>query len=253
MSNSLDLIKDTIKFEQTDRVPVIPQIFGHSAILTGHSIYELHVTDSEIQAQSQIEALNFFGGNAVFSAFDASIETEAIGSELEYHTDNYPDVNRYFLNPEDLNNQISNLKIPESPIRGKNASSIKCVENLKGKSWKETLVTGLTLGPFTLATQLYEIQNTLFLSNDEPETFMHLLDYTEKVVTEYGIAQIEAGAHLPLLFEPAGSGAVIPQKFFIEHVQPQITRILSRFKQAGAIANWLHIAGPTNNILSSLL
>ena len=130
---------------------------------------------------------------------------------------------------------------------------LNALKILRENLGEEDAVTGLTLGPFTLATQLYEIQNTLFLSNDEPETFMHLLDYTEKVVTEYGIAQIEAGAHLPLLFEPAGSGAVIPQKFFIEHVQPRITRILSRFKQAGAIANWLHIAGPTNNILSSLL
>ncbi len=112
------------------------------------------VTDSEIQAQSQIEALNFFGGDAVFSAFDASIETEAIGSELEYHTDNYPDVNRYFLNPEDLNNQISNLKIPEGPIRGKNASSIKCVEDLKGKSWGRNARYRSYFGAFYLSNTI---------------------------------------------------------------------------------------------------
>ncbi len=33
-------------------------------------------------------------------------------------------------------------------------------------------------------------------------------------VTEYGIAQIEAGAHLPLLFEPAGIRCSNPTKVF---------------------------------------
>ena len=113
MSNSLDLIKDTIKFEQTNSVPVIPQIFGNSAILTGHSIYGLS-SDSEIQAQSQIEALNFFGRRLLYSRiFDASIETEAMGSEFEYHTDNYPDVNRYFLNREKF--KQSNFNFEEYP------------------------------------------------------------------------------------------------------------------------------------------
>ena len=128
-----------------------------SAILTGYSIYE-YVTDSEIQAQSQIEPseISLEGDVVYFQLLMRVLKREAIGSELEYHTDNYPDVNRYFLNPEDLNNQISNLKtIPRYEIhREECPASIKCVEDLKGKSRERTLFKKSYFGAFYLGNTI---------------------------------------------------------------------------------------------------
>ena len=65
----------------------------------------------------------------------------------------------------------------------------------------------------------------------------------------FGLAQIEAGVHLPIVFDPSSSPDVIPSSFYREFVVPQLARVFSAFKQAGSAANWLHTAGPVESIL----
>ena len=101
----------------------------------------------------------------------------------------------------------------------------------------------------TLATQLLGIEKALYLAVDDPEGFERVLDFATDLVIRFGIAQVEAGAHLPIVFEPSGSPAVVPPQFFRELVAPRLTRLFSALKQAGAAFNWLHIAGPTAAIL----
>jgi uroporphyrinogen decarboxylase len=66
----------------------------------------------------------------------------------------------------------------------------------------------------------------------------------------FGLAQIQSGAHLPLVFDPSASPAVIPPNFFREFELPRLRRVFEAFAGAGALANWLHIAGPAAPILS---
>jgi uroporphyrinogen decarboxylase len=65
----------------------------------------------------------------------------------------------------------------------------------------------------------------------------------------FATAQIEAGAHLPIVFDPCGSPAVIPPQFFREFELPCLQKVFTALKAAGAAANWLHIAGPVVPIL----
>jgi uroporphyrinogen decarboxylase len=56
--------------------------------------------------------------------------------------------------------------------------------------------------------------------------------------------------HIPLVFDPSASPAVIPPQFFREFELPRLCKVFAAFKGAGALANWLSIAGPTAPILS---
>ena len=89
--NSLQRIQATINFEQTDSVPVIPQIFGHTAILSGRTLLD-YVTSGETAATCQLQALQHYQGDAVFSAMDVCIETEAVGASVRFRRDIYPAV-----------------------------------------------------------------------------------------------------------------------------------------------------------------
>ena len=42
---------------------------------------------------------------------------------------------------------------------------------------------------------------------------------------------------------------IVPPQFFREFELPRLQKIFSAFKGAGAVANWLHIAGPATPIL----
>jgi uroporphyrinogen decarboxylase len=126
---------------------------------------------------------------------------------------------------------------------------LKAARILRREVGDEVLVVGCVLGPMTLATQLLGMEAALYLAIDEPKSFACLLDFSVEVIVRFGVAQIEAGAHLPIVFDPSASPAVVPYQFFREFELPRLKRVFASFKEAGAVANWLHIAGPTDPIL----
>jgi uroporphyrinogen decarboxylase len=70
------------------------------------------------------------------------------------------------------------------------------------------------------------------------------------VAIGFGAAQVEAGAHAALVFDPSASMAVIPAPFFREFELPRLNKIFKAFQAAGVSAGWLHIAGPLGPVLA---
>ena len=243
--NSLERIQAAVSFEKPDRVPVIAQVFGHAAGLAGVPLGD-YVRDGELLARCQIKALEHYGYDAVFALMDVNVETEAVGSVLTYRADQYPMVKSYaFSDGADLDS----LSVPNPHQAGRMPELLKAARVLRREVGDDVLVVGCVLGPMTLATQLLGIEAALYLAVDEAESFARLLDFSAEVVIRFGVAQIETGAHLPVVFDPSASPAVVPHQFFREFELPRLQKVFAAFKQAGAVANWLHIAGPTEPIL----
>ena len=243
--NSIDRIKAAVNFMAPDRVPVIAQVFGHAAVLSGMDLAE-YVKSGESLARCQIKALRHYEYDAVFALMDTSVETEAAGSILTYRTDRYPTVSSYAVsNTTDL----EGLSIPDPHRDGRMPELLKAARILRQEVGDDVLVVGCVLGPMTLATQLVGTEDALYLAIDEPERFALLLDYATETIIRFGTAQIQAGAHLPIVFNPSASPSVIPYQFFREIELPRLQRVFGAFKKAGAIVNWLHIAGPSEPIL----
>jgi uroporphyrinogen decarboxylase len=78
-----------------------------------------------------------------------------------------------------------------------------------------------------------------------------VLDFSVDVALTFATAQLEAGAHLCVVFEPSASPAVVPPAFFRELVAPRLQRLNQGLRDCGALATWLHIAGPVAPILQS--
>ena len=243
--NSIDRIKAAVDFETPDRVPVIAQVFGHAATLAGVALGD-YVREGELLARCQIQALENYDYDAVFALMDASVETEAVGSILTYWANQYPVVKSYALSD---GADLDSISVPNPHQAGRMPELLKAARILRREVGDEVLVVGCVLGPMTLATQLLGLETALYLAIDEAERFTRLLDFAAGVVVRFGVAQIEAGVHLPIVFDPSSSPAVVPHQFFREFVLPRLKRVFAAFKQAGAVANWLHVAGPTEPIL----
>lgn len=243
--NGIERIQAAITFRAPDRVPVIAQVFGHAATLAGVAV-EDYVRDGELVAGCQRRALEEYGYDAVFALMDVAVETEALGSVLEYRRGQYPVVMSYAL---DGSVDVGTLSLPDPHRDGRMPELLKAAEILSHEVGHEVLVVGCVVGPMTLATQLLGLEAALFLAVDEPRRFVHLLDFCVEVVARFGAAQIEAGVHLPVVFDPSASPAVIPPQFFRELELPRLQELLARLREAGAMANWLHITGPTEPIL----
>jgi uroporphyrinogen decarboxylase len=243
--NSLERIVAAVKMQKVDRVPVIAQVFAHAATLAGIPL-DKYVSEGETLARCQLNALRKYDYDAVFSVMDTSVETEALGSVLRYSKTMYPRVEKYALS---ANEDWGPLSLPDPHRSGRMPEMLKALGILRKELKNEVLVVGCVLGPFTLAGQLFGLENTLYLAVDNPELFERLLDFSTEVLILFGLAQIEAGAHLPIVFDPSASPAVIPPALFREFELPRLRRLFQTLQKSGSAANWLHIAGPAGPIL----
>jgi uroporphyrinogen decarboxylase len=243
--NGLERILATVRFQVPDQVPVIPQVFGHAAVARGVPL-ERYLTDPAELARCQLAAREDYGSDAVFALLDVNVETEALGSSLQYRKEGYPTVAQFILErPSDL----SELRIPDPRRAGRMPVALEAARLLRREVRDRTLVAGCVLGPMTLACQLLGAEKALFASVDEPQAFERMLDFAVDLALSFGGAQLEAGAHLCVVFDPSASPAVVPPGFFRELLAPRLRRLCAGLKGMGALAAWLHIAGPVEPIL----
>ena len=243
--NGLERVLAAVRFEPTDRVPLVPQIYGHAAAIAGVKLTD-YVRDGALLARCQLAAQNRYGHDAVFAFMDLSVETEAMGSKLRYMDEIYPDVKEYVLGPGE---DPARLGLPDPQRDGRMPELLRAIGLLRGEVGDRLLVAGSLVGPMTLATQLIGIEEALYFAADDPVGFERVLDHTAEVAIRFGRAQIEAGAHVPIVFDPSSSPAVVPAAFFREFLLPRLKRVMTAFREAGALATWLNIAGPTAPIL----
>ncbi|WP_303903512.1 uroporphyrinogen decarboxylase family protein [Thiohalomonas denitrificans] len=243
--NGLERVMAAVRFQPTDRLPVVPQLFGHAAVLAGIKLVD-YLHDGALLARCQLSAEARYGHDAVFAFMDLSVETEAVGSTLLYRDELYPDVAKYALRPGD---DPARLRIPEPRQDGRMPELLHAVSLLRQEAGNRLLIAGSVVGPMTLATQLVGIEDALYFAADDPDGFERLLDYATDVIITFGKAQLQAGAHVPVVFDPSASPAVVPAAFFREFLLPRLKKVLSAFRQNGAITTWLNIAGPTAPIL----
>jgi uroporphyrinogen decarboxylase len=243
--NSMERIKAALDFGKPDRVPVIAQVFGHAAVLAGISLRD-YLQDGELLARCQIQALKRYGYDTVFALMDTSVETEAVGSTLTYPPDQYPYVKSHAISDAE---SLEGLSVPDPQQAGRMPELLKAARILRREVGDDVLVVGCVLGPMTGVMQLLGAETALYLAIDHPERFARLLDFAARVAIRFAGAQIEAGAHLPIVFDPCASPAVVPPQFFREFELPSLQKLFTALKEAGAAANWLHIAGPVVPIL----
>lgn len=243
--NSLERVSACVGFGETDRVPVIPQVFGHAAMMQGVPL-DAYVQDGDLIARCQADALDRYRYDAVFTVMDVSVEAEAMGASLRYFTNAYPVIETRPLAAAD---DWSTFPMPDPGRAGRMPEMLKALKILRHDLGDRFPVVGCVMGPLTLAAQLLGAEEVLYLAIDEPERFAGLLDFSAEVALRFGVAQIEAGAHIPLVFDPFASPAVIPAQLFREFELPHLKRVFEGFARHGALASWLHIAGPAQPIL----
>jgi uroporphyrinogen decarboxylase len=243
--NSLERVQAAVSFRKPDRIPVIPQIFAHAAVLAGERIGD-YVRDGALLARCQIEACRHYGGDAVFAFMDAGVETEAMGSVIRYYDDQYPCVEHHMLTAD---MDVENLIFPDPLREGRMPELLRATTQLRAGIGDTVPVVGVVLGPMTLATQLMGIESTLELAIDDPRRLEKLLAFATELAIQFGEAQLRAGAHLVMVFDPSASTVVVPPQFFREFLMPGLGEIARAFKAAGAFTHWLHIAGPVEPIL----
>jgi uroporphyrinogen decarboxylase len=144
---------------------------------------------------------------------------------------------------------VAELAIPDPNKAGRMPVLLQAARLLRQELGDRVLVAGCVLGPMTLACQLLGAERALFAAVDEPDSFERLLDFAVDVAVRFGQAQLEAGAHVCVVFDPSASPAVVPPALFREILAPRLRRLFQALKGPRGPVTWLHIAGPVEPIL----
>ena len=233
---------------KTDRVPVIPQVFGHAAFINRVPLND-YLKDGRVLAECQVNAMERYGYDAVFAMMDVNVEAEAMGARLVYREGLYPYIKYPFLKADAL---PSNLVLPDPLNDGRMPEMLEAIHIMRRALDGKTLVTSALLGPLTTVCQLLGTETALFLLTDDRDQFARYLQFAKRLAIEYGAAQVKAGSQVPILFDPAASPAVVSPAMFREIEAPMLAEINAALMKAGASGTWLHIAGPTSKILPYL-
>lgn len=225
--NSLERIVAAVTFEEPDRPAVAPIVFGHSAIVSGIPLSQ-YLDSGETLAQCQMNALERYGYDAVFAIMGGHVEDEALGVPLVQREGLYPWASSNML-PED----ILHLEVPDPHVAGRMPEVLRADSILRREVGGHTLVVGLVVGPLTLAAELMGLKPTLLLVADDPEKLEAVLDFCVEVITAYGISQVEAGAHLPLICEQVTTPELVSPAFFQEKILPRLRRVFDALSRRG--------------------
>jgi len=242
--NGLERFRATAAFQAADRIPAIPLVFGHAAVLAGVGLDE-YLRDGALLARCQLEAQALYGTDAVYVYMDAFVETEAVGSKLRFGRDSYPEVLEYAFKAGD---DPGRLVVPDPEKDGRMPQILEALSLLSAQVGDRLVIVSALEGPMTLVTQIMGMQDALYFAADHPDDFERLLDFATDVVIRYGSAQIRAGTHVPMVFDPSSSPSIVPAQFFREFLLRRLTRIFGAFRQAGA-PGWLNIPGHIQPLL----
>ncbi|MBO7653534.1 MAG: uroporphyrinogen decarboxylase family protein [Kiritimatiellae bacterium] len=202
----------------------IPVLSFPVARKLGHSVNDF-VRSADLQAETMVWIARNTPANAVLGPMDLSLEAEAFGARIRFADDEVPAVTGQLVDDEDA---VSALAVP-SPDAGRCGIAAEAVAKAKAQNLGKPLYAG-TIGPFSLAGRLMDVNEIMFQLMDEPETVLALLEKTTAFLIAYGGLLKAAGADGLFMAEPL-AGIISPDALTV-FSSPFVRRIVETLQTA---------------------
>jgi len=193
-TNMKQWVADVIK--QPERIAI--PIMTHPGIeLTGKSVFEA-VTDGQAHYEAVCALDAKYPAAACTIIMDLTVEAEAFGAEIIFPENEIPAVTgRLVTDMESVSGLIvpdmSAARLPQYLLANRLVA-----ENITGKP-----VLGGCIGPFSLASRLYDMSELMIACYCEPETANLLLEKCTRFLINYCNAIKQQGVNGVVIAEPA--------------------------------------------------
>ena len=246
MPTSIELVEQAMQNEEPPRTPVVPLVGLYSSICSGYSVIDL-LKDGNLQARSQLAALQHFKYDGIVTCMDLTIEAEALGATVKFQQAAFPYVSEH---PVKSPSAVFNLEM--SSIReSRLLAFVDTTKQLVNRVGRSHLVSTYIIGPFTLAGHLVGVESLLELAVEDPELTRSIVNHCQELLEPLLEEYILAGTHNVVILEPTASSSIISPKHFKEYSAPDLSRMVARIHNGGTKAT-IHICGNTHPILSAL-
>ncbi len=206
-------------------------------------------------AQKMIRVASYpaqaFGYECAVVPFDLCIETEILGSDINYYIDNerplYPKPRRPII--ESLE-EMEQLELPlEIKGAGRLPLVIEAIQTLKKTVGRTVPVGSFVLGPYTLAGQIIDFNKLLRFTIKNPAQLDSLLTKLTGLIIKVAREYEKAGVDYITVREMSGTTDIVPPPFFQNIIVPHLQRIFANLNCVGII----HICGGTMPVLKEML
>lgn len=244
--NSRERVFALLEGRPFDRPPVMPitMMFASRQIGTKYGRYAL---DHKVLVEAQVATAERFGFDHV-SAITETREAPDCGASIRLFEDQ-----PYAI--EEVNARLSEkaalreIACPD-PFQAEHMRDrIEAIAQLKDQVGREKVIEGWVEGPCGASADLRGI-NTLMLDfYDDPAFILRLFEFVLHLGINFGRAQIQAGADLIGIGDPAAS--LVGPRIYEEFIWPFQKKLVDGLHAAGARVR-LHICGDTSRILEGM-
>jgi MtaA/CmuA family methyltransferase len=244
--NGRERILALMRGERADHAGLMPitMMFAAGRIGANYSRYAL---DYRVLAEAQLRTAEEYGLDHV-SAITETREAPDCGAPIRLF-DNQP----YALDEESSlladKGVLAGLKMPEPGSAEHMSDRLRAIEELRRRAGTDLMVEGWVEGPCGSASDLRGINRLMLDFHDDPEFVRDLFEFVLQLGVAFGKAQVEAGADVIGIGDPAAS--LTGPRIYDEFVWPYQKRLVDGLHEAGAIVR-LHICGNTRRSLAAM-
>jgi [methyl-Co(III) methanol-specific corrinoid protein]:coenzyme M methyltransferase len=221
----VDRLLNVLAHRPVDRPPVIGVTNSVTLDLmtaVGAKFPEAH-HDSALMMKVGAAAHDVCGLESVKVPFDMTVETGALGAEIDYGDyDTLPRTRKPpFETPEDLTVEEGYVKQGRIPI------ILEAIRLCRKNYGDRVPVISSLLGPFTLSTLLFGMERVFFWMLKEPDRCQSVLTKTTQLCIGYAREQFKAGSHALQIADPSASRDLISSEQYGTCVAPYHKEICS--------------------------
>jgi len=235
--NNLQRILLALRHEPVDRIPVTGFLTSVTAELMDRCGYTWDQAHYDIEKLVDLSAAahNHLGLETLKLPFDMTVETEALGGKIDPGSpDTLPQlITHLYREPEELNFERSLLDKGRIPL------VLKAITTAKTRYDGEAAVVSSIVGPFTLGTRLYGMDNFLIWAIAEPDKTHAAMERLTQLCIMYAGEQAAAGCDVLLIGEAASSGDLISSEIYRDMIMPYHRKLCNSL----GIPSVVHICG----------
>ena len=216
--NMYNWIEEMINTEEKKALPILSFPVVQMLNLTVNEF----ISDSTNQAIGIKMISDKYDLPAALSMMDLSVEAEAFGSRTVYSPDEVPTIIGSIVTSEE---EAENLRVPEVG-EGRTGIYVEGVEKALKLITDKPVLAG-TIGPFSLAGRLMDVNEAMVMCYEDPDMVHALLRKSTEFLKNYITAYKEKGAHGVILAEPL-AGMLSPglmREFSTEYVKQLVDEL----------------------------
>ncbi len=241
--NSRERVFALLDGRPVDHPPLMPITMMFAADRIGVP-YGRYALDHKVMVEAQIRTAEEFGFDHV-STITETREAPDCGAGIQYFDDQpYAiDESRALLKDK---RALAGLCAPDPGTSQHMLDRLLGIRELRRSVGDEKIVEGWVEGPCGAASDLRGINTLMVDFVDDPGFVRDLLEFVVDLGIRFGRAQVEAGADVIGIGDPACS--LIGPQLYREFIWPRQKRMVEELHDAGARVR-LHVCGRTRRIL----